>query len=255
MTARRIALALVGLIALAAVAAVVALKTPLLRRDLTPDPLGDSAEGRATVARMQAAHGGLDRWLARSWVEFELTGELPALPVRFGFDLGERAALTLRFDPCDRAPMTMRVDDGEHTYDGPVADAPSGNRFLAHSIRHLFEMPFAMRSADVVHAAPPADSHARVFMSWGTAAPQMDVDQYIVELGPDGRMTGFESTVRGVAPFLMADVEYTDRVERDGLALAAHASVGDGAGEVVHAWRLDAMTLGPPRSTDDRCGP
>lgn len=54
-----IARVLVGLIALAA--AVVALKTLLLRRDLTPHPLGDPAGGRATVARMQAAHGGLDR--------------------------------------------------------------------------------------------------------------------------------------------------------------------------------------------------
>lgn len=252
---RRIAIGVVALIALAVVAALVALKTPLLRVDLSEEGLGDTEAGKATAARMPAAHGGLDRWLDHAWVELTIDGEVPAASPRFGFDVGETLGLTLRFDPCDHSPMTGELRDGDRTLTYP-AEASSGHHLLFASMRHLFEMPFAMRSADVVRGMAPADGHDRVFMSWGTAAPQMHTDQYIMHLGPDGQVVGFRSTVRLVAPFLTSAVTYDGRVERDGVWLPEKATVRAGApdGDVAHAWRLTGMTLGPKRAPGTGCG-
>lgn len=239
---------------LAAVALLVALKTPLLRVDLAGEGLGDVDAGEATAARMSAAHGGLDRWLARSWVELSLDGEVPAISPRFGFDVGETLSLTLRFDPCDRGPMTGSLRDGDRVVAYP-AEGSAGHRLLFPSMRHLFEMPFAMRSADIVRGMTPADGHDRVFMSWGTADPQQQTDQYIMHLGADGQVAGFRSTVRVVAPFLVAAVTYAGRVERDGVWLPEEATVRNAPdGPVVHAWRLVDMKLGPLRPPGDGCG-
>jgi len=254
---KRLAIGVGALAVSLGAAALVVLETPLLLSDLSPAAPGTRDDGIAQRARMHSGHGGLTRWLDRSWVDLELRGEVPDRGARFGFGVDDGPVrLTLRFDPCDHSPMTATIEQGGHTIAVPSEDAGSGHALMVASMRHLFEMPFAMRSADVVRGLPPADGAERVFMSWGAATPQMETDQYVLHLGTDGRLTGFLATVRAVAPFLTADVTYTGHVERDGLALAESAIVRNGpGGPVVHAWRLKAMTLGPIRPAGTRCGP
>lgn len=252
---KRVALVVGGLVALAAVAYVVAFHTSALMGDLSAEGLGTPADGQQQQKRMQDAHGGLEAWLDRSWVELKLDGNVPGFSVQMGFGISTDApGLTLRFDPCDRQPMTARVDDAGDIAEFSADAAEGGHRLMVLAIRHLYEMPFAMRSADVVHGMPPADGADRVFMSWGQAGPQMDTDQYVLRLGEDGRLTGFASTVRVIAPFVMADAIYTEYVQREGLSLPKQVAVHQGpGGPLVHSWTLTELTLGPPRSPADRC--
>lgn len=245
---RRVAVAVALLALIVAGLGLAALRTPLFLSDLVEDPLGDAARGEGLRDRMQAAHGGLERWRARGWIELRLTGAIPSRLARGTFGVGaETVELTLRFDPRDRAPTTMRLVDGARTTEGAMPDLDPGHRMLAASIRHLFELPFAMESADVIHALPPVDGAPRVFMSWGAAAPQMETDQYILWLDPAGRIFRFQATVRAVAPFVTADVAFEGAVEAEGLALPKRAQVADAReGETIHAWELVEMKLGPP---------
>ncbi len=232
------------------------LQTPLLLVDLSEEGLGDAAAGEAMAARMSAAHGGLDRWRERAWVELDVEGEVVAGTARFFFGLGERVALTLRFDPCDQSPMTATIRDAERSIALPSADSTEGHAAITASVRHLFEMPFAMRSADVVRAMAPRGEVERVFMSWGTAEAQLQTDQYIMHLDAQGATTGFRSTVRLASPFMTSAVTYADRVERDGLWVPRRATVRSGApdGAVAHDWTLTDMRLGPVRPAETRCG-
>ncbi len=157
----------------------VVLKTPLLLSDIRAEPLGSADEGRAHLHQAQAAHGGREAWLDREWVELELDGEIPFLPARLAFgDVNEQVHLRLRYDPREYGVATMVLDGETHAIDTRVER--DGLGLLADSVRHLFEYAFSMESADVLAALPDRDGHARIFASWGTDTPQMDVDQYIV---------------------------------------------------------------------------
>lgn len=247
---RRLAIALGGGLLLLGALALLAFRTSLFLSDLRDGPLGVAADGEAARQRLHAAHGGLDRWLGHGWVELTLTGEVPAAEAAGAFGVsGDHPRLTLRFDPCDRAPFTQRIVDGSVITEGPITGQSEAHQMLGYSIRHLFELPFAMHTADVIHSLPSTGDAARVFMSWGRAEPQMKTDQYILELGPDGRVRGFEATVRAVAPFIRADVDYAGWVEADGITLPRDATVRDPLlDRLIHRWRLESLTLGPPRA-------
>lgn len=246
---RLIAVALTVVAAIGASLAWAAFETSLFMSDLADEPLGTPAEGEALRGRFEAAHGGLDRWRARAWVELRWSGRVHSTLARGTFGVeAEAVDLTLRFDPRDRTPMTLRLVSGDQTVEGPVAEQPPGLRMLAASIRHLFELPFAMTTADVVHSMPPVDGAPRVFMSWGEAAPQMETDQYILWLDGDDRVDRFQATVRAVAPFVVADAALEGWIEREGLRLPAAAKVAnEPGGPPIHEWTLDEMTLGPAR--------
>lgn len=244
---RRVAVVVALLALVAAGLGLAAFNTPLFLADLVDTPLGTVDEGEALRDRLQAAHGGLDRWRERAWIELRATGTIPSRLARgtFGCD-SETVELTLRFDPRDHTPTTMKLVHGDRTTEGAMPDLEPGHRMLAASIRHLFELPFAMESADVIHGLPPVDGAPRVFMSWGTAAPQMQTDQYILWLDPKDRIFRFQATVRAVAPFVTADVAFDGAIEAEGLMLPRSARVANAReGETIHAWELLEMTPGP----------
>lgn len=254
---RRVVLIALAVILVVAGLVEAAFKTSLFLGDLSGLATGSPEAGRATLAGVQDAHGGLAAWRSRAWVEFELAGTVPLGSVRasFGVD-AEDVTLRLRFDPCDRSEMTIAVKSGTVEFEGPVTAASEPHRFLAASIRHLFEMPFAMHTADIVHAAPDGEEGPRVFLTWGATEASMTIDQYVLEAGGQGTLVGFHSTVRRVAPFLEADVNYGPPIAFDGFLLPGAADVRAALVDMtVHDWTLTAARAGPPRPASDACGP
>ncbi|MCA9539944.1 MAG: hypothetical protein KC620_13695 [Myxococcales bacterium] len=193
---RRVLRVVVLLLGALIMVAVVAFKTPAFISDLRTEPLGTAEAAKALLARLDAAHGSGAAWRSHAFVELKTQGEVGAFEARLGFDLSEpQPLLTLRFDPAGCGPFTMRLTAGPVIFAGEVGDASAGRQLLAASVRHLFEFPFAMASADVQHGMTVLDGHPRLFMSWGAAEPQMHIDQYVLWLGPDDRVVLFESTV------------------------------------------------------------
>jgi hypothetical protein len=233
--------------ALAFVAGVIALKTPLLLSDIREDPLGDPAKGRAVLLRTQAAHGGLDAWRTRDWIELELRGEIPFAPARFGFGgVGEELHVVLRFDPAVHGLATLTLDGQDLAVD--TRGERDGLGLLAESVRHLWEFAFAMDSADVLAALPAREGLDRVFASWGTDAPQPAVDQYVLWSDQQEHIVRrFDSTGRAIAPFIRARVVFDDYRDVEGFMLPGTVTVHRAGerGGVVQAWRLVAARLGP----------
>lgn len=236
---RRFGIAVLATLAVTALVAVLALKTPLLLSDLRTEPLGDAEVGRATLHEAQRAHGGRDAWLSRAWVELELDGEIPFPPARLALDVDPEVHVTVRYDPREAEVASVVVDGVEREPD-----------LLADSVRHLFELVFAMESADVSAALPDRDGHARTFLSWRTAEPQMDYDQYIVWADREAHLVRrFDCTGRAIAPFVLARVSLENYRDVQGFAIPARVRVAraeDGA--LVQGWTLVEARLGPPRS-------
>lgn len=247
-TRTKLAIAASSMLVLGAGLVAVVMKTPLLLADLRTEPLGDAEQGRATLHRAQAAHGGRDAWLDHEWVELELDGDVPFLPARLGFGgVDERASVWLRFDPRQYGVATLRVDGETHAID--TRSDRDGLGLLADSLRHLWELPFAMESADVIAALPDREGQERVFASWGTDAPQMDVDQYVLWTDPAQHLVRrFDSTGRAIAPFIVARVMYEGYRTIDGFELPGRVTIYDEEDAVVHRWTLVAARLGPARS-------
>jgi len=245
---RKFLIGLVAVTATAAVAAILVMRTPLLISDIRTEPLGDRSAGRKVLEASQRAHGGLDAWKARSWVELEVSGHVPFPPARWAFGVPAHTEVRLRFDPQVVGLATLTVDDGE-----PIAidtrKERDGLGLLADSLRHLWEFPFAMDTADVVAGLASVDGHDRVFLSWGTDAPQMTVDQYILWSDGTHRTVRFDSTGRAITPFTKAVVVFEDHRRVEGFEVPGRVKVTRAGqeGAVVHEWTLKGIRLGPDR--------
>jgi hypothetical protein len=219
------------------------LASPLVVSDIRQEPLGDPAEAQATMEAAWRAHGGLERWREHSRVELELQGQVPLWPARqvFGIE-DEQVSVTLRYDPSVWGEGTLSVNGG-----ADVELDPAAPNLLADSVRHLVELSFSMDSADVLHALPQVDGHRRVFASWGEAAPQRDVDQYILWFNAEGILTRFDSTGRAIAPFIKARVGFEDYQDVAGFQLPGRVEVRRAGedGALVHAWTLRSVHLEP----------
>ena len=214
---------------------------PLLLSDIREAPVGDAQAARALLHQAHTTHGGLDAWRAHDWVELDLDGDIPKTPARWGFGVAERAtSVTVRFRPT--AEVLAVTVDGADRYPGD-----DRAHFLGQSVQHLFELPFAMESADVLQAYGEQEGHQRIFASWGTAEPQRRVDQYILWRDAEGRISDFQSTGRAITPFLRARVSLDQHREFEGFLLPTSVTVESDPAEAepVMRWILRGVRMGP----------
>ncbi len=87
--------------------------------------------------------------------------------------------------------------------------------FWLPTYQYFFELPLRLRHASLVSYAGQdtlwGQWHEQVFVSWGRAEPQRDIDQYLVWINPQThRIDRVDYTIRDVYPFLKGSLFYKD---------------------------------------------
>lgn len=261
---KKLALASVLLIAALAAAGGLVLGTDLFLADIRPAGLGPEGSGAASLDAIHQAHGGAERWKAVPRVSMVIEGTWHGRLVhwRLAPFLGDAPRLRLTFSPATHGDAVLAPVDGAD----PIFEVRGGVAFertaagerpgpaalpsFVDALRHLIELPFAMQTADVVRAVPDATwqerTHRRVFASWGTDAPQSDVDQYVLwQDQASGHLVRFDATGRFMAPFAVACAEFAGQFEVDGFVLPRTVVVnrGDQPGAPIMSWRIVSVEL------------
>ena len=97
----------------------------------------------------------------------------------------------------------------------PVLKKDKDISFWLPTYQYFFELPLRLRSATVVSYAGIGEMDGKkyelVFASWNRAAPQRDIDQYVVWINPDSKLIErVDYTIRDVYPFLKGTLKYKD---------------------------------------------
>lgn len=102
--------------------------------------------------------------------------------------------------------------------------------FWIPTYQYFFELPFRLLQADVVTYAGEGKMYGQtyelVFVSWKKAAPQKDIDQYIVWINPENhRVEKVEYTVRDMFKFITGALHFKDFREVEGLSIPFYMPV------------------------------
>lgn len=238
--------------------------------DLRPEPFDpDTApEARAWLARAVEASGG-DAWRTANTARFVFTDRWPSWLYRtFG-----------RPWPAERMQLDTKLgtEDGRVTFlDGDDAGAGWG---LQHWVSYRFRgdavevdedrddviafwipttlyFPQAnarLAEADVVAFVGTKTiagrEHAGVFLTWGRAEPQDDVDQYVAWIDTKTHLIGWlEYTVRDYGDWLRGTMRYRDYREVGGLTIPHRLTVVPELGEEeemgLHEYVIESVEVG-----------
>lgn len=222
------------------------LKMAVLTADIRPESVragfDDAAktEGRAWLAKSAAAHGGLDRWRTLRDGRFVLTdtwhglmgmmqpwpedGQRLELALLNGRDNGR---LTHLGGPSDGLVwgiqnwVTWQQPKGGEPVYAPDDDV----KFWVPTISYFVELPFRLPEAEIaVYAGDETifgRPHARVYVTWGTAEPQDEIDQYVVYIDRETHLVGTVFyTVRDMMSGVTGAMRYEDYRDVDGLKVA-----------------------------------
>ncbi len=211
--------------------------------DQPPLPLADEAR---TLLQRAANAAGLSAWQQKRTSGVIMRDEW-ALPLATSLGLAPWDGQLLRFRYAngtfdgqftwldgDRRDDVAGLQAGA-TYAGRVGDAPSFEnddniRFFVGAFVYLNELPFRLLDAPVVAQLEDASfagrPQHRVFATWGRAAPQADVDQYIVWLDAQTlEVTLVEYTLRDQGAFFTGVAHYDQYKTVDGVRVPFRTSV------------------------------
>lgn len=272
---KKIKWVVLGLLVVLGLFVAVVLVSPLGLADIRPDGLKSSPQAKLWYERAVKAHGGRKRWRKIGQARVDMTALFSSFMIRKALGPFGRAKtpLSWRYVPSQRWPVRIEekragrspalyVRGAKGTYrliDGKKLENPWRFKFFVRSIRHLLDFVFAMKSADVVLYAGKAtwrgQSYHRVFMTWKTAKPNHDIDQYILWINDKTHlMDRFDCTGRRVmpfvpTPFIVARVEFKGYKRRQGMAVPSSMMVyrASSVNDLVHGYLIHkaSFTMSP----------
>jgi hypothetical protein len=217
--------------------------------DLRPDEMktveqpkpdsDDAARARALLEEVAQAHGGLDQLKRARVAQVKLRDTWPGPIMRlFGSPWStnpQELLLTWQLGQ-DNATLEL-LNGGKKDHRWGVqqwctwTQEPDGERrFEAHedawfwlpTLEYFIEAPWRLREAQTLAMLPAAERdgerYERVFMTWGSAAPQEDTDQYIAWVHAETKQLKYlEFTARDVYGFVVGIAIYNELRRVDGL--------------------------------------
>lgn len=234
---------------------------------------GAEAEGRRWLERAAAAQGGdalrahptISLWMSDEWPGWfmqSLGMPWPEDGQRFRIDarvLTDDGRLTFLGGDEDGAGwgiqrwVTYRFDaDGRLHFD-PPNDPDERVKFWIPTTLYFPFMAWRLQEASVIRWIGPEEiggrTYQRVFVSWGRADPQDDVDQYVVFIDEQTHLLRWARyTVRDVAGFAVGLMRYEDYRSFGPLKLPTSLRVvADYEAEEtgLHRYRLEKAELSP----------
>lgn len=214
--------------------------------DLRPERLeaegvtvATATEGRATLARMMAAHGGLDRWRSHANISVEISDtwhnalrRALAMPwpqngqrMRLDVRIADHAARITFLDGPEKGTVWGLTGDGAwiRHRDGAVED-DDGKRFWVRAFAYFVEMPFRLPEAEIVSYEGTEEAggrtYHRVFATWRAPEPQDDIDHWVAYVDAETGLLGWVAyTIRELAIVPKGAMRFTAHHPMHGLLL------------------------------------
>lgn len=241
-------------------------------------PSRAEVEGRAWIEEAAAAQGAVSLsdhqaisfWLKDEWpgavmralgMPWPENGQRMRIDARVGTDDGR-----LEFIGGEEAGtgwglqqwVTYRSDRDRNLSFDPVDDPDDDIKFWIPTTLYFPLLVWRVQEADVLRSMGTEQiggrSYHLVFASWGEAAPQDEVDQYVVYIDEETHLVKWvRYTVRDVAGFAVGHMLYGDYREVGGLKFPFSMMVVDGfqSTEVgLHAFTVDKAEVDPELPAD-----
>ncbi len=258
--------------------AVAALLTGCFTADIRPDVVKNGVteearqKGRQLLERSFAAAGGLEQWKSYGSVEarFRDDWSMAPAPAKWLFmeyaednhltaidaKIGEMGNSRMEFLEGPEKGVVWGVTGGDRYYEIETAqrapkfiDNPQ-RELVVENVEFFLGFPFYLASADQVAHLGEVEldgrKHDLVFLSWGTFAPQADVDQWQVWFDQEtGLITQMEFTVRPMGKSLTGVYFVTEWQDVQGLKLPRVLSANFAADDPspVHIYTISDVVL------------
>jgi hypothetical protein len=221
--------------------------------------------GRKLVDQLPAAHGGLDTWRSHRTARVRLRDSWPGWMMRTAampwFENEQMLELTtllgtdearIEFaEPPNEGLMWGIQDWATYTVEpggAPVFEQDDDVKFWVPTVSYFFEAPFRLHEADVVsyvgNETVDGVVYDKVFLSWGQAEPQENIDQYVAWIARDtGRLGFLAYTVRDMMQNIEGFMRYTDYEQVHGIWVAKTMAVVDDTESLDGLHRMDVESV------------
>ncbi len=222
---------------------------------------------RASMKRMLTAHGGLERWKNHRVAEVGYTDtwfrpleQAVSMPYP---ENGQRISQTILLGanasrwtfvggPWDGLEWGIQRWATYTAKNGKIAFEPDSDiKFWLPTNAYFFEAPFRLGEANVMAHMGTAHIDGQtldmVFLTWGQAEPQSNVDQYVAFIDrQSGRLTYLQYTIRDIFRTLIGVMHYSDYKEVDGIWVAHRMTVvtEPGGPPALHEYRIQDLAFG-----------
>lgn len=212
-------------------------RTPLVKNGITPEM---EIRGKTLLKEMGKAHG-IDNYKSKINVRFiirdDWRGFLPRLVAMPWSKTNEQFQFDFLIDTNDsRLTFNENKHKGEvwgiqnwATYkevkERLIFKQKNKIKFWLPTVQYFMEMPFAIQDAQIVSYAGEdtydGQQYDLVFVSWGKASPQKDIDQYLLWINKETkRLDIAQFTVRDKLPSLTGTMHYKDYREVEGALIS-----------------------------------
>ncbi|MGH1366565.1 MAG: hypothetical protein ACRBF0_23590 [Calditrichia bacterium] len=229
---------------------------------------GDEDKGRALLAAAALTHG-LDVWVMKKTLTVVMRDEWQGLMTKIAgrpWNKEDLLRMTFRngtftsqatFLEGDRKNKTIGIQswktyERENDQQEYVFKDDDNTLFILPAFQYFFEMPFRLHTAELVawmgEGILSGQVCDKVFITWNTAEPHVENDQYIVWINRETeRIELVQYTVRDIFRFVTGEMRFQDYRELEGVLypylmtvsnLDSEYKVGDG---YLHQIRVESM--------------
>lgn len=245
--------------------------------DIRPDPIASlstidearASKGRALIAQMQQAHGGLEAWQAKGNAQVQWEDQWPSFLVRtFGMPWDEEPAQLRQTMILGRDTSRLEFLNGDDkgkawgiqqwsTYTVGPKTLPKFEQddditFWLPTMQYFFEAAYRLHEGQYIAHSGTAKrggkTYELVYITWGGVEPQERVDQYVAWIDQKTkRLAYLQFTVRDLFGFVTSAAMYDDYTSVDGLLVPTQVTIVgdlDDPTDVVHRLVVKDAKLG-----------
>lgn len=207
------------------------LRNEHLRKGISKE---DRRKGKALIAEMEKACGGMEKWKSYTSASFTQTADWydnetnwTTNPQQFELTctLGHSdGKLSLLNGP--KKGMTWQIKNGKTLGEDGQFDAEH-HEMVWHKQdykSYWFQFPFKIREAEIISYAGQREiegtTYDIVYATWHSEGPNSRYDQFLLYLHPETRrLEWLEFTIRDIFPMAAGVSQFTNYQEQDGLTL------------------------------------
>ena len=219
--------------------------------DIKPSYLGnkiadkDFVKGKTLLKEMQAAHGGMDDWLAHQTGSFVQMLGSPDDTFTNEEDAPKQFQMTSILGTDDSEYVVLNGSDKGQTWgmkDWKSYQIKNGQKEFIHNSfyyekmtnsNYWFQFPFRISEAPIIAYAGErtvkGTSYDLLYATWGSEAANREYDQYVLYINQETKIVEWLNfTYRGKAKFLNVTAQFTDFQTVNGIVtpFSHHTTLG-----------------------------
>lgn len=237
--------------------------------DIRPEQLkaGQTAIPPHGVSLLRAsieAHGGWERWRSHQTLKVVMTDHWDGIIGWFSMpwpENGQRMEMQfLRGTFYGKTKMLGGPSDGDtwgvQAWKAYLTSANGGTEFRDHddtlflvpTYQYFLEFPYRIGGAGIIQFAGTRaigeNEYELVYATWGTEAPQLETDQYVLWIGAESRLIEkIEFTVRDQMRWATGTMHFSDYRDVEGIQIPFDMTVTLGPEDESHIHRMQLESV------------